>query len=349
MMEQSIHNGYFRYRLGEEQYIDEEQMLLINKKDYFIPCLKDRYEEQTLLYRIGAMIPLKEYLNRRILSFEAYKKLLLSVLNVYEKAVADSLNTDLLQYSCDYIFIEEKTHTLQWAYLPVTCRGDKGRLAGILQELALTADVRDANHLKGFILGYASGDYESSVQELYDAVKKYREDKCFILRSGLRLNILLGSGILITAAVFYFLCFAVNYYGWKLGMTVIVTWSSAWFFVAGTVIAAAILNLAAFLSGRPNKEKTTMKLPEEEDNMTVLPEMEPVPQKVKQVASEKEYDPFRNGRSSLKSKKTEMSLTASMSERLSGALLSSTSGTLQLEAGQDELPFLIRKDSGERF
>ena len=119
-----------------------------------IPSLRDRYEENSILYYKGEHITVADFVKGKVFSFSEFQNLLVSLLEVYATLSKDGYVFSNTCVSLDKVFIQPVKKNICLVYVPVKGEiiSEKERLSELLDALISEIQTNHAAVLLGMLL-----------------------------------------------------------------------------------------------------------------------------------------------------------------------------------------------------
>lgn len=169
-------DGYLKVNVEKNEEIDYEQIQRMNTTPYLMPSLRDRYEDNSVLYYKGEYITIADFIKGKVFSFVDFQNLLVSLLQVYAKLEKDGYIISNTCVSLDRVFIHPVKKTVYLVYVPL--KGEmilpKDRLSELLHELIFGIQTNDSAILLGILLEASNKD-NISLDKLITEVKNVKE------------------------------------------------------------------------------------------------------------------------------------------------------------------------------
>ncbi|MBQ3783156.1 MAG: FHA domain-containing protein [Lachnospiraceae bacterium] len=169
-------DGYLKIDYTEGE-LDFRQLQKMNSLSYFVPSLKDRFEENAILYHRGEYIPFAEYINDNTYNLESFRKLILNVFEVFAKLESDGYSIENTLSSLDYVYIHPADQTIRLVYVPAE-QGVETRekvIKGLLKELTERIKTNGAAILLGTLLELSNG-VEMTFTAILNRVQNVQSD-----------------------------------------------------------------------------------------------------------------------------------------------------------------------------
>lgn len=145
-------DGYLK--IDEKEKIDFTQLQRMNALPYFLPSLKDRYEDNSILYHMGEYIPLFRYLNGKKMEYEEYKNIINSILQSLLQLEKDGYMIENTCVSLDYLFIHPINRQIRVVYVPALhpIADKQEQIAKLLRELIYRVQTTNCAYLLGTLV-----------------------------------------------------------------------------------------------------------------------------------------------------------------------------------------------------
>ena len=169
-------DGYLKVNVEKNGEIDYEQIQKMNTTSYLIPSLRDRYEENSILYYKGEHITVADFVKGKVFSFSEFQNLLVSLLEVYATLSKDGYVFSNTCVSLDKVFIQPVKKNICLVYVPVKGEiiSEKERLSELLDALISEIQTNHAAVLLGMLLE-ALNNNNISLDKLIADIKNAKE------------------------------------------------------------------------------------------------------------------------------------------------------------------------------
>lgn len=169
-------DGYLKVNVEKNGEIDYEQIQKMNTTSYLIPSLRDRYEENSILYYKGEHITVADFVKGKVFSFSEFQNLLVSLLEVYATLSKDGYVFSNTCVSLDKVFIHPVKKNICLVYVPVKGEiiSEKERLSELLDALISEIQTNHAAVLLGMLLE-ALNNNNISLDKLIADIKNAKE------------------------------------------------------------------------------------------------------------------------------------------------------------------------------
>lgn len=111
-------DGYLKADFKQEEKLNYENLQQMNKLPYFVPSLKNRFEENSILYHLGEYVSISQFVQDKIYDLQTYKQFVLSIFNALLQIEQEQFKIENTLLSVEYIFIHAKDQTIRFVYLP---------------------------------------------------------------------------------------------------------------------------------------------------------------------------------------------------------------------------------------
>lgn len=169
-------DGYLKIDYTEGR-LDFTQLQKMNSLSYFVPSLKDRFEENAILYHRGEYISIVEYVNGNVYNLESFRKLILNIFEVFAKLESDGYSIENTLSSLEYVYIHPTDQTIRLVYVPAE-QGVETRkkvIKGLLKELTERIKTDGAAILLGTLLELSNGE-EMTFAAILNRVQSMQSD-----------------------------------------------------------------------------------------------------------------------------------------------------------------------------
>lgn len=147
-------DGYLKIKTEDSVNVDYTQLQGMNSLSYFVPSLKDRYEENVILYHKGEYSSVAEYVQGKVYLFKDFQALLLKLLQSFVKLEKDGYLLGNACVSLEHIFIHPQSGKIRIVYVPVEGQLDTNEncIKKLLSELLTKIQTKDSAILLGVLL-----------------------------------------------------------------------------------------------------------------------------------------------------------------------------------------------------
>lgn len=147
-------DGYLKIKVEDNIKVDYTQLQGMNSLPYFVPSLKDRYEDNVILYHRGEYISIAEHVNGKSYVFKEFKSVLLVILEAFVKLEKAGYKMGNACVSLDNIFIHPQSGKIRIVYVPTEeslCTAENC-IRELLSELLSKIQTKDSALLLGILL-----------------------------------------------------------------------------------------------------------------------------------------------------------------------------------------------------
>lgn len=147
-------DGYLKIQVEDYINVDFSQLQSMNSLPYFVPSLKDRYEENVILYHKGEYKSITEHVQGKVYLFKDFQALLLVLLETFAEMENKGYFLGNACVSLDNIFIHPQNGKIQIVYVPTKeqLKTKKDCIKELLSELFSKIQTKDSALLLGILL-----------------------------------------------------------------------------------------------------------------------------------------------------------------------------------------------------
>lgn len=167
-------DGYLK--IDEKEKIDFTQLQRMNALPYFMPSLKDRYEDNSILYHMGEYIPVIQYINGKKMNYEEYKSIVSSIFQSLLQLEKDGYMIENTCVSLDYLFIHPINRQIRVVYVPALhpIVGKQEQITKLLRELIYKIQTTNCAYLLGTLVEI-SNMHNKSIELLVESLQNVQE------------------------------------------------------------------------------------------------------------------------------------------------------------------------------
>lgn len=210
-------DNYLAIYLKDNVQIDNYQFSTVNSNgNYFINCIKDRYNENCLLYYVEELTTLREFIKKTSFDFLSFRELILNIAKVPLWLQEKKLMTSNIVWDLEHIFIDRYTNDVRFIYIPAiddsAVSESNSSFQSVLKDLVNNSNCSNCDDLIGFVLSNSN----SSKLDISDFHKRIKIFKRLDMK-----NKKMDSGIITMLSTLFF-CIVVPTIGNLLNITFIV-------------------------------------------------------------------------------------------------------------------------------
>lgn len=117
---QAAEDNYIAVKLKVDTQINKHEFSVVNSNtNILVNCVRDRYEQNCLLYYVQELIPLKEYIGTTQLDFDSLKIIIMNITKGYMLLLDKKLKPSNTILTIDNVFINKYTKDIKFIYIPV--------------------------------------------------------------------------------------------------------------------------------------------------------------------------------------------------------------------------------------
>lgn len=170
-------DGYLKIKVEDNIKVDYTQLQGMNSIPYFVPSLKDRYEDNVILYHRGEYVPVTEHVHGKAYQFKEFQDILLMLLEAFAKLERDGYLIGNACVSLDNIFIHPQSGEIRVVYVPTEemLNSTEGCIKELLSELISGIQTKDSALLLGILLENKNREQiiiEEIIKEIQQAKEK---------------------------------------------------------------------------------------------------------------------------------------------------------------------------------
>lgn len=170
-------DGYLKIKVEDNIKVDYTQLQGMNSIPYFVPSLKDRYEDNVILYHRGEYVSVTEHVHGKAYQFREFKNILLMLLEAFVKLEKDGYLIGNACVSLDNIFIHPQSGEIRVVYVPTEgmLNTTEGCIKELLSELLSGIQTKDSALLLGILLENKNREQiilEEIIREIQQAKEK---------------------------------------------------------------------------------------------------------------------------------------------------------------------------------
>ncbi|MBD5088268.1 MAG: FHA domain-containing protein [Clostridiales bacterium] len=169
-------DGYLKIQVEDYINVDYSQLQGMNSLPYFIPSLKDRYEDNVILYHKGEYKSITEHVQGKVYLFKDFQALLLVLLETFAEVENKGYILGNACVSLDNIFIHPQSGKMRIVYVPTKeqLNTKEDCIKKLLSELFSKIQTKDCALLLGVLLENKNCE-EIVLDKIIEDVKKAKE------------------------------------------------------------------------------------------------------------------------------------------------------------------------------
>ncbi|SFR97571.1 FHA domain-containing protein [Anaeromicropila populeti] len=170
MQIQYTEDGYLKLCLEETEKINYDIIPKMNSNEFILPCMRDRYDRNVVLYYKGEFVSLLDYLEEVTLDFDGLQDIVIKCLEAFTSIYdAGFLDANIIE-DLEFVFINKKTMEIKVVYCPIKTAINTRNCQDMMMNLCKTAVTNKATLLLGTLLEQISQP-DFTVKALKNAVE----------------------------------------------------------------------------------------------------------------------------------------------------------------------------------